>query len=99
MRKLAKTTLRQIELNLSAGLTLKANNIASQYLSDHPDDIRLLQMYGLSLARLGAIEAAREQLERAFSLDPESGETLGILARVYKDLYKRESDVQYAVML
>ncbi len=55
---------------------------ALQFSPDHP---RLRQMQALALARSGAAEQAREVLERLHEEGSRDEETLGILARLYKD--------------
>ena len=51
------------------------------------DRRRLLQFKALSLARIGAPEAAAETLDAAMELDPKDAETLGIRARLFKDIW------------
>jgi class 3 adenylate cyclase len=98
MSRKMSTTLSEIETALSSGLTLEACNIAGRLIESNADEIRLLQLYGLSLARLGATPAARDFLERAYDLDRTQGETAGLLGRVYKDLYKASRESELAVL-
>ena len=98
MPKGIKLALKEIESALGDGLALRANNIALRLIPDHGENIRLLQLYGLSLARLGATESARGYLEKALRLDPVSGETAGILGRVYKDIFKKTAKPEVAVL-
>jgi class 3 adenylate cyclase len=53
---------------------------------------RLRQLLGLSLAQSGAAVRARNVLQRLYDQGWKDGETLGILARTYKDLSLREID-------
>jgi adenylate cyclase len=96
MPKGLRSARKEIEALLRAGLTLQACIIAGRLIATNAEDIRLLQLYGLSLARLGATQRAREFLEKAYALDSEQGETAGILGRVYKDLYKTSGESEWA---
>lgn len=89
--------LDEIEDLLRHGLNIKANNLLYNLLPSYPDDIRLLQLYSLSLARLGVAPAAKKYIEKAYALNDNDKETLGILGRVYKDLFKKTHDMNYAV--
>ncbi len=72
------------------GENLMAYDVASEGLRLCGRHKRLLQLKALSLARSGATEKALEiflELERSGSAD---SETLGILGRLYKDLWERD---------
>ena len=88
--------IRKIETFLSEGLTMQGNNLSFLLLQEYPENIRLLQLYGLSLARLGAVTKAQKVLEKAYSMDPENCESAGIMGRIYKDLYKLSGATDYA---
>lgn len=57
-----------------------------------PDDLRLRQLQGLALARSGAFEQGRLLLEKLYAQGNRDEETLGILARTYKDLWLEQGD-------
>jgi class 3 adenylate cyclase len=57
-----------------------------------PRDIRLRQLLGLTLARSGAVEHGNAILRELSNEGDADGETLGILARTYKDLWAAASD-------
>lgn len=70
---------------LEEGEPLLAYDIVAEGIKHAPRDVRLRQLQGLSLARSGATERARkifEELRAEKNLDEE---TLGMLARTYKD--------------
>ena len=70
------------------GESLAACDITGEGLQHWPDDVRLRQLRALTLARMGSHDAARQivtQLAGEVRRDDE--ETLGLLARTYKDLW------------
>lgn len=93
-----KEFIKVIEDNLQNGLNIRANNQAYKLLPHYPDNIRLLQLYSLSLARLGVPQSAKEYLEKAHEMDTHNIETIGMLGRVYKDLFKETREARYAEM-
>ena len=77
---------------LEAGQPILAYDVASDGLFVGAGDTVLRQIQGLALARTGATEKAREVLEKLRGEGNSDEETLGILARTYKDLALREVD-------
>lgn len=53
-----------------------------------PDDVKCRQMQGLALGRAGRFEEARETLQ-ILAAEHRDGETLGLLARTWKDQWRR----------
>jgi class 3 adenylate cyclase len=75
------------------GECLIAYDIAIEGLRSWPKDKALLQIEALALARMGSWMQARELLtELAREADPDE-ETLGLLARTYKDLWLASKDI------
>src|ERR1700692_4192959 len=75
------------------GECLIAYDIAIEGLRSWPKDKALLQIEALALARMGSWMQARELLtELAREADPDE-ETLGLLARTYKDLWLASDDI------
>jgi tetratricopeptide (TPR) repeat protein len=77
---------------LKRGAPIQALDLARDELGRHPADVRLQQLEGLALARIGAIQEANRVLRKLFDgghLDPE---TMGALARTYKDMWEQEAD-------
>jgi class 3 adenylate cyclase/tetratricopeptide (TPR) repeat protein len=71
---------------LGQGEPLLAYDVITEGLSLGPNDTRLRQLQGLSLARSGATERANVVLEKLRSDGQTDEETLGMLGRTYKDL-------------
>jgi class 3 adenylate cyclase len=70
---------------VSLGEPLLAYDMCRFALQSQPDHLRLRQLQALALARSGAGEQARDVLERLYQDGSRDEETLGILARIYKD--------------
>jgi class 3 adenylate cyclase/tetratricopeptide (TPR) repeat protein len=70
---------------LKQGAPLLAYDIISEGLKNCPIDVRLRQLQGLALARSGATERASRILEQLREENHVDEETLGMLARTYKD--------------
>lgn len=77
---------------LEAGQPILAYDVASDGLIASGGDTVLRQIQGLALARTGATEKAREVLAALRDEGNSDEETLGILARTYKDLALRSTD-------
>ncbi len=76
---------------LAHGEALLAYDVVVEALIKWPDVARLKQLQALALARSGAIERANAILEDLRKSGDTTEETLGILARTYKDLASRTS--------
>ena len=74
------------EAVLKIGEPLLAYDVASRGLEHFPSSVRLRQLLGLALARSGASEAAGTVLMALYNEGHQDEETLGLLARTYKDL-------------
>lgn len=74
---------------LNQGEPLLAYDVVSEGLKNRPGDVRLRQLQGLALARSGASERANCILEQLRAEKYIDEETLGMLARTYKDLAAR----------
>jgi class 3 adenylate cyclase/tetratricopeptide (TPR) repeat protein len=71
---------------LKLGEPLLAYDILREGLDSCPGDVRLRQLFALALARSGAAETAIPVLEQLRQEGHSDEETLGLLARSYKDL-------------
>jgi len=79
-------SFRQLGENLRRrGDSLQAYDAIETGLSSWPQDTRLLQLKALVLADLGVLKSAREILIRLIKEGHDDEETLGILARTYKE--------------
>ncbi len=77
---------------LTRGEPLFAYDILREGEKHFPRDARLRQLLGLTLARSGAIERGNAILRELGNERDADGETLGILARTYKDLWAAAPD-------
>jgi class 3 adenylate cyclase len=85
----------RIEGRIDMGRVFEACDLASEGLETYKDDSRLNQLYGLCLARLGQTEKARKLLESMYLRGDRDEETIGILARIYKDIFKKSGDLSF----
>lgn len=74
---------------LALGEPLLACDICATSLQAFPDHLALRQTQCLALARSGATEQARLLLERLYAEGARDEETVGLLARVHKDLWQQ----------
>jgi class 3 adenylate cyclase/tetratricopeptide (TPR) repeat protein len=79
---------------LAQGEPLLAYDVISAGLTTWPNDVRLRQLQGLALARSGATERANSILEQLRRDVQPTEETLGMLARTYKDLAARAATAE-----
>lgn len=82
---------------LNAGEPVAAYDVIDAGLQQHPQHIRMRQLFGLALNRSGASERACEVMEALLADagsrdDHPIGETLGILARAHKTLAQQATD-------
>jgi class 3 adenylate cyclase len=77
---------------LDLGAPLVAFDVCREGLRHHPSSLRLRQFEALALARTGAAEAARRRLLALRERGHADEETIGMLARTYKDQWQRASD-------
>jgi len=85
--KVGKTLLRRDE-------PLLAHDILKEGLSAAPKHLRLRQQFALAQARTGAVDAAQAILDELLREGHRDGDTYGIFARTYKDLWERSGDPQ-----
>lgn len=83
---------RLAERLLAVGEPLVAHDVIQEGLGRHPADVRLRELRALALARGGAPGRARAVLEKLRGEGSASEETLGVLARVHKDLAQQSPD-------
>jgi len=81
---------RLAERLLASGEPLLAYDILREAVERHPAVLRLRQLLALSLLRIGATQAAAALLSQLRSEGHQDEETLGLAARVCKDLYLLE---------
>ena len=96
MSEIVVSIVREIESLLNKGLIFDAYNRAVKGVAIDNNDVRLNQLYGLCLAKLGMAEQARTVLEKLYNSGHRDPETSGILARIYKDRLKQRGDLSFA---
>jgi class 3 adenylate cyclase/tetratricopeptide (TPR) repeat protein len=77
---------------LKRGAPLIAYDTVAEGLRHFPGDTRLRQLLALALARTGATQEANRRLRDLVTSGLRDEETLGMLARTYKDLWGRAAD-------
>ncbi len=70
----------------------------AQDLLHNGADLRVKQLYALSLSKSGVPEAAQEYLESITLDHPDDPETMGILGSIYKELFKKNQSSKYAIL-
>jgi tetratricopeptide (TPR) repeat protein len=59
--------------------------------------LRIQQLYALALSKSGAPEIARDYLEKIYQTNSEDPETAGILAGIYKTLFRKNQQSAFAI--
>jgi class 3 adenylate cyclase/tetratricopeptide (TPR) repeat protein len=77
---------------LKLGEMLLAYDVFTEGLKFHPDDLRLRQLQAHALTRLGATERANQLLLALYREGQRDEETVGMLARTYKDLWQQADE-------
>ena len=77
---------------LQQGAPLVAYDAVAEGLRQFPGDPRLRQLLALALARTGATLQANRQLRQLVDEGHADEETVGMLARTYKDLWSKTQD-------
>ena len=83
---------RATDVALKLGEGFLAFDIADEGLGKFEGNLRLLQLQALALARTGATRRANDILEQLSQSGHKDEETLGILARTYKDFWNYSND-------
>jgi class 3 adenylate cyclase/tetratricopeptide (TPR) repeat protein len=76
------------------GEPLLAYDVVAEALKLWPQETRLRQLLALALLRSGAVQQALEVLQRLVNEGNRDEETLGLLARAYKDLANQATDLK-----
>ena len=77
------------------GQAMFAHDIVLEGLEHFPDNLRLTQLFSLSLIKCGFLSKARERLTLLVTKGNYDEETLGLLGRVYKDMWLISGEDQY----
>ncbi len=89
-------SIQQIEDLINHGRYLEARAKADEILKGS-ENLRLRQLYALSLSKSGAPETARDYLEPFYKANPDDPETAGILGSIYKELFKKNQQTSLAI--
>ncbi|TWU31320.1 TRAFs-binding domain-containing protein [Novipirellula artificiosorum] len=81
-----------IQYLLERNEPILAFDFVSEALESFPNEVRLMQLQGLSLARAGATLHANQIFQQLRDAGHRDEETLGNLARTYKTLWEYETD-------
>ncbi len=79
--------IRLGEIADKLGQSMFAHDILKEGLEYFPENLRLTQLYALSLIKCGFLNSARQMLTDLVKKGHFDEETLGILGRVYKDMW------------
>jgi hypothetical protein len=79
------------ELADKVGQAMFAHDVLGEGLTHHKSDVRLTQLFCLSLIKCGYLLRARELLSHLVKQGHQDEETLGILGRVYKEMWLSSS--------
>lgn len=77
---------------LKLGEPLMAYDLLTEGLTHWPTRLRLKQLLALALARSGAPQVANQILKQLVEQGAHDEQTLGLLARTYKDLWRQTQD-------
>ncbi len=83
---------RAVDVALKLGESFMAFDIAAAGLQTFKNDLRLVQLQALALARTGATRRANAILDQLRLSGHQDEETLGILARTHKDFWLLSAD-------
>ncbi|MEP6734902.1 MAG: TRAFs-binding domain-containing protein [Chryseolinea sp.] len=88
--------IAQLENLIRLGHYARARNLAQELLTNDAD-LKVKQLYALSLSKSGVPEAAQEYLEGVAATHPDDAETMGILGGIYKELFKKNQSSKFAI--
>lgn len=81
-----------VRTSVSSGQLLTAIEVARDGLRRFPDSTPLRQQLALALVQTGALEAAQDALSELPKQDSRNEETLSLLGRIHKELWRRAPD-------
>jgi tetratricopeptide (TPR) repeat protein len=89
-------SIEQIERLIDQGRYLEARSKMEKALTTS-QELRLKQLYALSLSKSGVPEAALEYMEPVYQQHPDDPESAGILGSICKELFKKNQSNPFAV--
>jgi len=91
--------VQKLQNLVNAGRFLEARELSVKLRGDpEANQIRVDQLFALSLSKSGSPENALAHLDLAYRRDPDDPETAGILGGIYKELFKKHQDSKYAIL-
>ncbi len=81
---------------VSSGQLLTAIEVAKDGLHRFPDNLTLRQQLALAQTQAGALEAAQAVLAEVVKDSPKDEETLSLLGRIHKELWRHAADPEVA---
>jgi len=70
--------------------------MAEKALEELPENLRIKQLFGLCLAKLGMTTQAQAHFEVLYDAYRKDDESAGLLGRVYKDRFRQSGNLDYA---
>lgn len=89
--------IAKVEGYIHQGRYIEARARAEEGLKEQPH-LRLQQLLALAMSKSGVPEEAREFLEPIYKTQAEDPETAGILASIYKELFRKHQDTTFAML-
>jgi tetratricopeptide (TPR) repeat protein len=89
-------TITHIEDLINQGKYFEARTKAEEALTES-NELRLKQLYALSISKSGAPESGLEYMEPVYNQFPDDPESAGILGSIYKELFKKNQRTDYAI--
>jgi class 3 adenylate cyclase len=89
-------SIKHIESLVKTGRAFEAHNEIINLGKNLSENLRVKQLYALTLSRLGANEKALRILEPVYENGNDDPETSGIIGRIYKACWKNSGDISYA---
>jgi tetratricopeptide (TPR) repeat protein len=86
----------RIESLINQGKYFEARSKAEEVLKQS-EELRVKQLYALSISKSGAPESAMEIMEPAYKQFPDDPESAGILGSIYKELFKKNQSTAFAI--
>ncbi len=90
-------TVGTIETLINQGRYFEARAMAQEALKSSTN-LRVKQLLGLAISKAGVPKAAAEFLEPVYRAQPDDPETAGIMGGIYKAIFRKDQDTQYAFL-
>ncbi len=94
-------TVGTIETLINQGRNFEARAMAQEVLKSSAETsstLRVKQLLGLAISKAGVPKAAAEFLEPVYRAQPDDPETAGIMGGIYKAIFRKDQETQYAFL-